>query len=62
MFRGRGRREFWDWTRGKDAVQLDLAEETLSRIVVSVDNAEEVIRQISGEFRAGDSKMDENIA
>ena len=62
MFRGRGRREFWDWTCGKDAVQLDLAEETLSRIVVSVDNAEEVIRQISGEFRAGDSKMDENIA
>ncbi|HPU83800.1 MAG TPA: hypothetical protein PLE60_00495 [Candidatus Latescibacteria bacterium] len=62
LFRGRGRREFWDWSCGKDAVQLDLVEETLSRIVVSVDNADEVLRQISGESRPGDSRMDENIA
>ncbi len=62
MFRGRGRREFWDWSCGKDAVQLDLVEEALNRIVVSVDNAEEVIRQIGGKSRAGDSRTDENIA
>ena len=48
VFRGRGRREFWDWSRGKGTIQMELADERYTRVVVSVDAPEETIRRIQG--------------
>ncbi|GGK67107.1 hypothetical protein [Nocardia camponoti] len=48
VFRGKGRREFWDTKFGGNAVQIDLAPGgDFTRLVVDVDNVDAVIRELA---------------
>lgn len=46
---GRGRKEFWDWTRGGKAIRIDLAGGPYTRVVVDVADPGAAIRLLTAD-------------
>jgi hypothetical protein len=44
---GKGRKEFWDRTRKGTAIQIDLKNESYTRLVVDVEHPEEIVRELT---------------
>ncbi|MFC4373204.1 hypothetical protein ACFO5K_03735 [Nocardia halotolerans] len=50
VYRGKGRKEFWDTTFGGSAVRIDLDGPDFTRLVVDVDDLDSVLHALSGNF------------
>ncbi|MFC9969148.1 hypothetical protein [Nocardia ignorata] len=50
VYRGKGRKEFWDTTFGGNAVRIDLNGPDFTRLVVDVDNLDAVLDALTGEL------------
>ena len=52
---GRGRKEFWDRTRGRACIQIEMKSGTFTRIVVDVPDAREAIELLQSPGDPGSS-------
>ncbi|MFD6390636.1 hypothetical protein ACWF9G_25035 [Nocardia sp. NPDC055029] len=49
VYRGKGRKEFWDTTFGGSAVRIDLDGPDFTRLVVDVDDLDGVLNALTGQ-------------